>query len=218
MTPFTQGWDNACPAPKTILPKETAVEASKIYFYDLPGAKQSVIRIQRPAVSARDEDYGLLQSINFPLGGIYTSELNTELRVNKGYTYGIRSSFNGDGQRGSFNISTSVRSNVTFESLKLITDIVSNFGADYDGAAVSEMVSALIRGQALKNETLNDKLRVLGNISAYNYANDYQARNAEQLKSLTLEQMQALVGEHMLTDKMRYLVVGDAATAKISLL
>ena len=201
-----------CPEIKAELPLEAKIEQSRLYFYDVPGAKQSVIRIQRPAVAATHPDYSLLWSVNFPLGGIYTSELNTELRVNKGYTYGIRSGFSGDNQRGSFGISTSVRSNVTFEALKLIKDIVSNYGDDYNDQALAELIDAQIRGQALQNETLDDKLRVLGNISAYNYPNDYQARNAEKLKSLTLEQMQALVGEHMLTDQMRYLVVGDAAS------
>ncbi len=75
------------------LPQANPVEQSVIYFYDVPGAKQSVLRIQRPSLSAVDPDYPLAQALNFLLGDIYTSELMTELRVNKGYTYGIGSRF-----------------------------------------------------------------------------------------------------------------------------
>ena len=210
MTPMVNRWNSLCPSPQERLPLEANVDSSKIYFYDVPGAKQSVIRIQRPAVPATHPDYSLLNYVNFPLGGIYTSELNTELRVNKGYTYGIRSGFGGDDERGSFGISSSVRTNVTLESLELIEDIVSNFGAAYDEKDVENLIDSLIRGQALGNETLDDKLSVLGNISAYGYPSNYQARNAERLKSMTLEQMQDLITEHMVTDEMRYLVVGDA--------
>ena len=101
---------------------------------------------------------------------------------------------------------------MTLESLELIEDIVSSFGADYTDENVNSLIDSLIRGQALGNETLNDKLTVLGNISAYGYPSDYQARNAEKLKSLTLDQLQSLVDEYMVTDEMRYLIVGDAAS------
>ncbi|MEP6343699.1 MAG: pitrilysin family protein [Maricaulaceae bacterium] len=212
MTPLVNRWETVCPSPQEALPLEAPIEASQIYVYDIPGAKQSVVRLQRPAVPATDTDYSLLNSVNFPLGGIYTSELNTELRVNKGYTYGIRSGFSGDKARGSFGVSSSVRTNVTLESLELIEDIVSNFGATYTDEDVTALINSLIRGQALGNETLSEKLGVLGNISAYGYPTDYQARNSEKLESLTLNQLQKLVADHMVTDEMRYLVVGDAAS------
>ena len=212
MTPLVNRWETACPEPQKPLPLEASIDESQLYFYDVPGAKQSVVRIQRPALSATHDDYSLLNAINFPLGGIYTSELNTELRVNKGYTYGIRSGFSGNKDRGSFGINTNVRTNVTLESLELIEDIVSNFGSAYTDEDVTALIDSLIRGQALGNETLSDKLSVLGNISAYGYPNDYQARNAEKLKSLRLDQLQALIGEHMVTDEMRYLIVGDASS------
>jgi len=212
MTSLAGNWDNSCPPETKPLPLEEAVDTAKIYFYDIPGAKQSVLRIQRPSVPATHPDYSLLNAINFPLGGIYTSELNTQLRVQKGYTYGIGSSFNGDSERGSFGIGSSVRTNVTLESLTLIEDIVSSFGADYTEETVDDLIDSLLRGQALGTETLNDKLGILDNISSNGYPVDYQARNAETLKGLTLEKMQDLIDTHLVTDEMRYVVVGDAAS------
>jgi zinc protease len=212
MQPMAERWTAACPPASNPLPLEANVDDAKIYVYDIPGAKQSVLNIQRPSVPVTHPDYSLLNAINFPLGGIYTSELNTQLRVEKGYTYGIGSRFSGDTERGSFNIGSSVRTNVTLESLQLIDDIVSSFGLDYSEATVQALIDSLIRGQALGNETLNDKLGILGNISVNGYPVDYQAQNAEKLKGLTLEKMQALIDTHLVTDKMRYLVVGDAAS------
>jgi len=194
------------------LPPANAVEQSVIYFYDVPGAKQSVLRIQRPSLSAVDPDYPLAQALNFLLGGAYTSELMTELRVNKGYTYGIGSGFSGEKDRGTFAIGSSVRANVTLESLQLIREIVANYGPGFTGEDLEILKAAVLRGQALENETLGAKLNVLKEISAFGYPDDFQAVNARRVEEMTLEQFQQLAGEYLRPEAMQYIVVGDAAT------
>ena len=207
------GFEGLTVKPPTInLPQPNAVDKAQIYFYDVSGSKQSVLRINRPSLNARDEDYPLAEAINFPLGGIYTSKLNTELRVNKGYTYGVRSGFNGDADRGSFGVSSSVRTNVTKESIQLIRDILSSYGPDFTSDELNVMKDALLRGQALKNETLSDKLGMLGEMSAYDYPADYRARNAAAIKDMTLDDVQSLTAQYIRPDAMNYLVVGDAET------
>lgn len=194
------------------LAQSAAVEASKIYFYDVPGAKQSVLRIERPSLPAVHADYPLARAINFPLGGIYTSELMTELRVNKGYTYGVRSSFNGGADRGTFGVRSSVRSNVTLESLIIIRDIVNNYGPKFTDENLATMKEALLRGQALKNETLSDKLNMVSEISSYGYSDDYRTQNAKRINAMTLADFKALADTYLRPDAMFYLVVGDAQT------
>jgi len=145
----------------------THVDKAQVYFYDVPGAKQSVLRLSRPALAATDPDYPLADALNFPLGAIYTSKLNTQLRVEKGYTYGIRSGFNGGKDNGTFAVSSSVRSNVTKESLDLIRNILASYGPETTEKDLANLKDALLRGQALKTETLGDKLSMLGEIDAY---------------------------------------------------
>ena len=190
----------------------TSVTESKIYFYDVPGAKQSILRLSRPALSAKEKDYPLAEALNFPLGGIYTSKLNTQLRVEKGYTYGIRSGFNGGKENGTFAVSSSVRSNVTKESLELIRNILASHGPETTEEDLAGLKDALLRGQALKTETLNDKLSMLGEIDNYGYAPDYRAQNAKAINAMTLEDFQRIAGEHIRPDAMQYLVIGDAET------
>ncbi|WP_427452444.1 M16 family metallopeptidase [Litorimonas sp. WD9-15] len=204
------GPDVAAKAPvsQTLSP----VTEAKIYLYDVPGAKQSVLRLSRPALAATDADYPLAEAINFPLGGIYTSKLNTTLRVEKGYTYGIRSGFNGSKENGTFGVSSSVRSNVTKESIELIQEILSSHGPETTEENLAELKDALIRGQALKTETLRDKLGVLGEIDAYGYAPDYRAQNAKAIQAMTLADFKRIAAAHIRPDAMTYLVVGDAET------
>jgi len=201
------------PAPAAVsLPLPRPVKNAKIYFYDVPEAKQSVVRIRRPSLSAVDPDYPLANAINFMLGGIYTSRLMTELRVNKGYTYGIRSSFNGAKDRGWFSIGSSVRTNVTLEALELIRAEVDNYGPNFTEEDLAVLKGALLRGQALKTETLNSKLSMLVNISEFAYPDDYQFKDANLIDGMTLEQFKAISGEHIKADAMNYLIVGDAET------
>ena len=194
------------------LPQANKVEQSGIYFYDVPGAKQSVLRIQRPSLSAVDPNYPLVNALNFLLGGIYTSQLMTELRVNRGYTYSIRSRFIGEKDRGAFFIGSSVRSNVTRESLELIHDIVAGYGPGYTAEDLEVLKGAVLRGQALKNETLSAKLGAIQNISNFGYPVDFQAQNARLVEAMTLEQFKHLAAEYLRPDAMQYVVVGDAAT------
>ena len=188
------------------------VTASKVYFYDVPGAKQSVLQIERPSLTAKDKDYPMAEAINFPLGGIYTSKLNSTLRVEKGYTYGIRSGFNGSEDRGTFNVRSSVRTNVTKESIELIRDIVGNYGKDFTQEELDIMKGALLRNQALKNETLRDKLGMLNEMSGFGYADDFRVQNAKAIEAMTLEDFKALTAKYLRPNAMNYLIVGDAET------
>ncbi len=190
------------------------VNASQAYFYDIPGAKQSILNIRRPSLNALDPDYPLANAVNFLLGNIYTSRLNTALRVEKGYTYGIGSGFTASKDRGTFSVRSSVRSNVTLEAMALIRDIVGNYGASFTEDDLSIMKGALLRGQALGNETLGAKLSLLGQISAYDYPDNYRQLNAKKIEAMTLADFKAIAAKYLRTDAMNWLVVGDAKTQK----
>jgi len=208
---ITQRWTTAGP-PDLTLPQPNDITQSRIYFYDVPGAKQSVLSLQRPSLSAKDDNYALMRAVNFPLGGIYTSKLNTKLRVEKGYTYGIGSRFTGSLDRGLFTIGSSVRSNVTYESLDLIKDILKTYGPEFTEDDLETLKQARLRGQALSNETLSQKLSMLNAIAAYDYPDDYRTQNAAKVQDLSLAQFKALTAQYIKPDAMNYLIVGDAET------
>ena len=194
------------------LPKLKPVDETTVYFYNIPEAKQSVIRMERPALPVTDPDYAKLEALNFPLGGIYTSKLNTTLRVDKGYTYGIRSYANGNATDGTFGVQTSVRTNATKESLELIRDILKDHAEGMESEELSETKDALLRGQALKNETLGDKLRLVQEISRNGLPDDINAQNMERVKAMPLTDAKALMSDYIRPDAMRVVVVGDASS------
>jgi zinc protease len=190
-----------------------SVAASKIYFYNVPGAKQSVIRIGYPALAATDVDFYPAAIMNYRLGGGgFASQLTQELRESKGYTYGIRSSFEGTNNKGPFVISSGVRSNVTFESVSLIKEIVAQYGKNFNENDLEVTKSFLIKSNARAFETLAAKLDMLYNISTYNYPDDYAKQQENKVKNISLEDIKTLSSNYLNTDKMIYLIVGDAET------
>ncbi|MFV8347453.1 M16 family metallopeptidase [Flavobacterium sp. ZB4P13] len=203
-------------AKKVTIPKIATVNtvaSSKIYFYDVPGAKQSVIRIGYPALAATDKDFYPAQIMNYRLGGGgFASQLTQELREGKGYTYGIGSSFDGSTNKGPFTISSGVRSNVTFESVSLIKEIVAQYGKNFNENDLEVTKGYLIKSNARAFETLSAKLEMLYDISNYNYSDDYAKKQESIVKNSTIGALKKLSETYLNTGKMIYLVVGDAET------
>jgi len=120
-------WENKpVEIPEFDLPE--APESSTVYFYDVPDAKQSVLRFGYLAMPETDPDFYRATIMNYKLGGGgFASRLTQELREGKGYTYGIRSGFSGSDMAGPFTISSGVRTNVTYESAALVKDILEAY-------------------------------------------------------------------------------------------
>ena len=190
-----------------------ALETSKVYFYDVPGAKQSILQFGYPALAATDADYYPAMLMNYRLGGgSFASQLTQELREGKGYTYGIGSGFSGSNIKGTFSIGSGVRSNVTYESTSLIKEILENYGENFSENDLEITKGYMIKSNARAFETLNSKLNMLTNISNYGYNDDYAKQRETIVKGMTVEDVKALAEKYIHPDKMIYLVVGDAAT------
>lgn len=188
-------------------------ETSKIYFYDFPGAKQSVLNFGYSAIAATHADFYPASLMNYRLGGGgFASQLTQELREGKGYTYGVRSGFTGSSIEGTFMISSGVRSNVTYESTALIKEILENYGKNFNENDLEITKGYMLKSGARAFETLNSKLSMLSNISNYNYPVDYAKQREATVKALTVEEVKALAEKYIRPDRMIYVIVGDAAT------
>ncbi len=185
----------------------------KVFFVDIPDAKQSVLQIGYPALAATDKDYYPANVMNYILGGGgFASRLTQELREGKGYTYGIRSGFNGTKSIGEFNINSSVRTNVTLESTQLIKQILQDYAVSYSDADLQTTKSFLIKSNARAFETSSAKLGMLDNISKYGWTPNYVKEREQIVKTMTVEQIKALSQKYLDPSKMIWLVVGDAKT------
>ena len=186
---------------------------STVYFFDVPNAKQSVLQIGCIALSATDIDYYPASVMNYILGGGgFASRLTQELREGKGYTYGIRSGFYGTKAKGTFIISSAVRTNVTLESALLIKDILSEYPYTFSENDLLTTKSYLIKSNARAFETANAKLNMLSNISDYDLDVDYIEKREEIVNDMTIEKIKFYSEKYVDPNKMIWLIVGDAKT------
>lgn len=197
--------------PNYEVPKAPA--KSQVYFYDVPDAKQSVIRFGYPALAATDKDYYPAVVMNYILGGgSFASQLTQQLREGKGYTYGINSSFSGSKSVGPFTIASNVRTNVTLESAQAVKEILENYGKNYSDKDLETTKGFLIKSNARTFETGASKLRMLEDISKYGWKADYVKEREEVVKNMSIAQIKTLAEKYLDANKMIWLIVGDAKT------
>ena len=211
LKPLAEEWTQK----NVVIPTETlpaGPAASKIYFVDVPGAKQSVINIGMLSLKRGDPDYFPATVMNYKLGGSFNGIVNLVLREEKGFTYGARTAFNGGLTAGSFMANANVRSSATEESVQIFRDLMTNYGKNLTQADLDFTRNALSKGYARQFETLRAKVGMLSDISLYGLPVDYVKEEQKVLRTMTLERMKSLTARYINAGKMYYVVAGDAKT------
>ena len=98
---------------------------------------------------------------NYKLGGSFNGIFNLILREEKGFTYGARSNFSGAKNYGTFVASSRVSTNSTLESVKIFKTEMEKYRKDIPQEYVDFTKSSLLKGNALKFETLGSLLGCL---------------------------------------------------------
>ncbi len=86
-------WAKAGEKPAFNYPALPPTHPTTIYLVDKTGAAQSTFALGNPGPPRSTPDYYALQVMNTMLGGMFQSRLNANIREEKGYSYGVSSSF-----------------------------------------------------------------------------------------------------------------------------
>ena len=204
------------PNKKVHLPKPTAAPAGKmaLYLVDVPKAAQTQFRIGNVTglkYDATGEFYrtGLM---NYVLGGAFNSRLNLNLREDKGWTYGARSSFSADKYTGQFEFSSGIRADATDSALVEVIKEIKDFATK--GITPEElafMKSAIGQQDALRYETGAQKATFVSRILTYSLPANFVEMQSRILSGITKKEIDALAKKWLDTDKMAILLVGDKA-------
>jgi zinc protease len=186
-----------------------------LYFLDVPGSAQSVVTIGKLTLKQTDPEFYPATVMNFRLGGGgFASDLTQLLREQKGYTYGIGSGFFGSDLPGPFRIASSVRSNVTLESLQLVKTTMERHGPDFADDDLDATKSFLLKNNAMAFETLGDKIGILRDMSQFGFPADYVLQREAIVREMTIDRVRELAARYLDPRSMVWLVVGDAATQR----
>lgn len=187
-------------------------EKARVYFVDVPKAKQSEIRIGYLSLPYTHADYYPATVMNYKLGGSFSGFLNLILREEKGFTYGARSRFTGTEYPGPFMAYAAVKSNTTFESVKIFHDQMQQYREGISAEDLEFTKNALIKSNARNFETLSELRDMLEKIARYDLPHDYIKQREQIVQDMSLARHKALAQKYLVPDKMIYLIAGDAET------
>lgn len=118
------GWSTDVMTPLPAI-EPVPVRRRRVRIVHRPGAVQTYLQFGTTAVDRRDPDWAPLRLAGYVLGGSITSRLDTVLREEKGYTYGIRSELRPYRIGSVFAIGGSVHTAVTGESVELVSELLA---------------------------------------------------------------------------------------------
>ncbi|MCK6445400.1 MAG: insulinase family protein [Planctomycetes bacterium] len=212
--PLTARWKQSptvAEASSRTEPKPVAIAKTRLYLLDKPGAAQSELRIGHPSVSATDPDFYPLQVLNYPLGAAFSSRVNMNLREDKGYTYGARTSFDAGVRPGAFTASAAVK---TADTAPSIVEFMKELTKIREGITAEELAftqDALLSSANKDYESTRALQSLVERISELGYPDDYVDRRLGYLRSVKLADLNALAPKAIHPDAMVILVVGDKA-------
>jgi predicted Zn-dependent peptidase len=175
------------------------------------GAPQSELRIGHIAVARGTPDYHALVAANMVLGGQFISRINLNLREDKGFTYGARTSFDFRRLPGPFALQVSVE---TVATARAIEESIGEISAirgprPITGEELSLGVAALTRGYARNFETAEQVARAGAQLALYDLPDDYFVQFVPRVEGITPAEVTRAVATHLHPDRLLTLVVGD---------
>jgi len=171
-----------------VLPEAPNRERLLVYFVDVPGAAQTEFRVGTVTNLKYDAlgDFYKSTVMNYPLGGAFNSRLNLYLREDKGWTYGARSSFDGDQYSGDFTFSGGIKAAATDSALMDVIRIIEEYrGKGITAEELSFTKNSMTQSEARKYETGFQKASFLNRILTYDLPKDYSIKQQALLNSFT---------------------------------
>jgi len=175
------------------------------------GAAQSELRIGRLAAARSTPDYHTLLVLNTVLGGQFVSRINMNLRQDKGYTYGARTSFDFRRGRGPFVLQASVHTSSTTDAVReALGELEAIRGPrPVTPHELDTARAALTRGFPRNFETAEQIARGLAQLALYGLPDDYFEQFVPLVNAVTAAQVTESASAYLDPSTMITAIVGD---------
>lgn len=205
-------------------PKKNIGEVSKpektiIYLIDRPGSQQSFIIAGQIAPPKANPDEIAIETLNYTLGGSFTSRINMNLREDKHWTYGAGAVvIDARGQRPYIAYSN-VQMDKTKESMQEIVKEMQGIAADRPPTEEELTVAKQSKTLTLPGEweTMGAVAGSLKEIVQYGLPDDYYTTYAQRIRNLTSDHVAEAARKIIQSDRLIWVVVGERAKIEASL-
>ena len=188
---------------------DMAPAAEKVFFDNKSSASQAAIRIGMPTITRSHPDHPAFRILNIVLGGYFGSRLMSNIREDKGYTYGIYSGLHSYLHSGIFYIGSEVGSDVCIASTKEIYYEVNRLKEELIPDSEMELVRNYILGTILNSiDGAFNTASILKNLitSGQDEANFYNF--IETVKSITPQRLQQIAEKYFVSDNFYEVISG----------
>jgi zinc protease len=205
-----KGW-KAGDVPSLEIPAVDLPPRSEVYLIDRPGAQQSYIFTAQPAPALDPSDEVSVETMNRILGGSFTSRINMNLREDKHWSYGARSSILPNRAQRLYLGRAPVQTDKTRESLieirKELSGILGDRPITRDELDKSQKNQTLrLAGQW---ETMNAVKNSLRRLVVHRLPDTYYNTYPEEIAALTVPELESAAEKMVHPDRLVWLVVGD---------
>ncbi len=205
------GWKGA-PIEPPKLPLEAPIKQKRVVLIDRPNSVQTYLMVGNRAIGRMDPDYVTCMLLNQVLGAGPSSRLFRNVREEKGYTYGINSSFSATRYKNDFVAGTSVRTEVTAAALQ---EILKEFRDVRDRLVPADELDgakrAVVGSFALSLESPSSILARAMTLKEYGLPADYWDKYPVATTETTAEQVRAVARKYVPAEDIQIVAVGDAS-------
>ena len=196
---------------KEVLPDNPKpVTAKKVSLVDRPNSVQTTVVLGNIAIDRRDPDYFAVNVANHILGGGTTGRLFLNLREEKGYTYGVYSSFTAVKYPGPWRAGGDVRTEVTSGAMtEFFKELARLRDEKVPATELDEAKRAILASFAL---SLESPAELLGDAivrKIYGFPPDYWDTYPAKVMAVTDEDIQRVARKYLNPDNLQVVAVGD---------
>ena len=212
-------WPAGGERPTFTYPPVPEARATTIFLVDKPGAAQSTFALGEPGPPRNTSDYFALQVMNTMLGGMFQSRLNANIREEKGYSYGVGSSFAFGKGPGAFRTGGDI---VTEKSDAALTEFMKELRgilgarpiADDELTVSKEALIQRLPGTFASVNSINSALTTLWTQSL---PDDYYQQYAKSIAAITKDDVLRVAKKYIDLDHLAIVIVGDRSVIEAPL-
>jgi zinc protease len=194
-------------------------KATAIYLVDRPGAAQSSVSIGIPGPARNTADYYALAVANMMLGGHIQSRLSANIREDKGYSYGVRSSFDFGHGPGAFRASGEIVGDKTdlalVEFMKELKGLQGASPITEDELAMTK--DALSQRLLATFASVNGIETAITTIWLQGLPDDYYQQYAKRIAAVTRDDILRVAKQYIDLDHLAIVIVGDRKSIEAGL-
>ena len=193
--------------------------APTVALIDRPNSPQAECTVAGLGIARSAPEYPQLVLANAILGGMFNSRINMNLREEKGWTYGARSSFQCFRERGLFSIGSALRTDVAIDGVREMFAEIDKMRAL--PVSFEEMRAAKNRhvlSVAGSMERLGELAAQSAELFIYGLPLDYYRELPHSLEKVTEADVLAATQKFIDPARLHVVVVGDRAKTEQKLL